>query len=368
MLSCAKLLQSCLTLSNPMDYSPLVSSVLGDSPGKTTVMSCPALLQGIFPTQGSNLHFLCPLHWQEVLYHWCHLGSPKFYISKSTIFLHSTKEVNTILWGVHKSTMFRTKKSRLSPNVHGQPPPCVWTSCSEMFRETQTLHQSKNPIWQEKYDKILEERPKFVSTAWKTARWKRNELHASPKESVMWNQQRQGWGGARDDVYRGGIWIRFTSWGSTSRIGAPAWPHPLLSTILVNMMASGWEEEKEKERMKGVGGKERDKRRKRGRKGLEFWAKDPGFYHHCGSSSPPTASNDTSLAQHPSLHPVLQGNQPEFQLFIKGKLSSVISASFVGCQHFFFYFKIKFYFDSHLNDGSSWKIGTRVKRQVQLKS
>ena len=29
-----------------------------DSPGKNTGMGCHALLQGIFPTQGSNLHFL----------------------------------------------------------------------------------------------------------------------------------------------------------------------------------------------------------------------------------------------------------------------------------------------------------------------
>ena len=35
-----------------------------DSPGKNTGMGCHALLQGIFPTQGSNPHLLCPLHWQ----------------------------------------------------------------------------------------------------------------------------------------------------------------------------------------------------------------------------------------------------------------------------------------------------------------
>ena len=35
-----------------------------DSPGKNTGVDCHALLQGIFPTQGSNLHFLHPLHWQ----------------------------------------------------------------------------------------------------------------------------------------------------------------------------------------------------------------------------------------------------------------------------------------------------------------
>ena len=47
-----------------MDCSPPGSSVHGDSPGKKTGVGCHALLQGIFPTQGLNLHLLCVLHWQ----------------------------------------------------------------------------------------------------------------------------------------------------------------------------------------------------------------------------------------------------------------------------------------------------------------
>ena len=34
------------------------------------------LLQGIFPTQGSNLHALCLLHWQADSLPVSHLGSP----------------------------------------------------------------------------------------------------------------------------------------------------------------------------------------------------------------------------------------------------------------------------------------------------
>ena len=51
---CAKSLQSCLTLCDPMDCSPPGSSVHGDSPGKSTRVYFHALLQGIFPTHGSN--------------------------------------------------------------------------------------------------------------------------------------------------------------------------------------------------------------------------------------------------------------------------------------------------------------------------
>ena len=51
--------QSCPTL-RPYDHSPPGSSVHGDSLGKNTGVGCHALLQGIFPTQGSNLHLLSP--------------------------------------------------------------------------------------------------------------------------------------------------------------------------------------------------------------------------------------------------------------------------------------------------------------------
>ena len=51
--------QSCLTLGDPMDCSLPGSSVHVDSPGKNTGVSCHFLLQGIFPTKGSNPHLLC---------------------------------------------------------------------------------------------------------------------------------------------------------------------------------------------------------------------------------------------------------------------------------------------------------------------
>ena len=64
MCACAKSFQLCTTLCDPVDCSPPGSSVHGDSPGNNTGVDCYALLQGIFPTQGSNLHLLHLLHWQ----------------------------------------------------------------------------------------------------------------------------------------------------------------------------------------------------------------------------------------------------------------------------------------------------------------
>ena len=42
-----------------MDCSPPGSSVHEESPGKTTGVGCHSLLQGIFLTQGLNLHLIC---------------------------------------------------------------------------------------------------------------------------------------------------------------------------------------------------------------------------------------------------------------------------------------------------------------------
>ena len=60
----ANSLQSFPTLCDPIGCSPPGSSVHGDSPGKNTGVRCYALLQEIFPTQGSKPHLLCLLYWQ----------------------------------------------------------------------------------------------------------------------------------------------------------------------------------------------------------------------------------------------------------------------------------------------------------------
>ena len=75
--------QLCPTLCNPMDCSPPGSSIHGDSSGKNTGMSCHALFQGIFPTQGSNSG-LPQCRW--ILYHLSHQGSPyiSIYVCKYT--------------------------------------------------------------------------------------------------------------------------------------------------------------------------------------------------------------------------------------------------------------------------------------------
>ena len=64
--------QSRPTLCEPMDCSLPGSSVHGDSPSKNTGVGCHALLQRIFPTQGSNSGLL---HCRQILYWLSHQGS-----------------------------------------------------------------------------------------------------------------------------------------------------------------------------------------------------------------------------------------------------------------------------------------------------
>ena len=71
-LAVCLVIQSCLTLCDPMDCSPPGSTVHGDSPVKNSGVGCHALLQGIFPTQGLNPGIP---HCRQIFYHLSHRTS-----------------------------------------------------------------------------------------------------------------------------------------------------------------------------------------------------------------------------------------------------------------------------------------------------
>ena len=67
-----KVAQSCPTLCNPMDcglYSPW------NSPGQNTGVGSLPLLQGVFPTQGSNPGSICLPLCRQILYQLSHKGN-----------------------------------------------------------------------------------------------------------------------------------------------------------------------------------------------------------------------------------------------------------------------------------------------------
>ena len=63
-----------------------------DSPGKNTGMGCHALLQGIFPAQGWNLHLFCLLRWRLALLEKPLLGlAPSFICNLSSLLPRDTR-------------------------------------------------------------------------------------------------------------------------------------------------------------------------------------------------------------------------------------------------------------------------------------
>ena len=60
MCMCAKLLQSSPILCDPMDCNPPCCSVHVILQARIPGVGCHSLFQGIFPTQGSNLHLFMP--------------------------------------------------------------------------------------------------------------------------------------------------------------------------------------------------------------------------------------------------------------------------------------------------------------------
>ena len=69
----ALVIQSCPILCDPMDYSPIGSSVHGIIQARILEWVSMPFSRGVFPNQGLNLGLL---HYRQILYHLSHQGSP----------------------------------------------------------------------------------------------------------------------------------------------------------------------------------------------------------------------------------------------------------------------------------------------------
>ena len=74
-----------------------------DFPGKDTGVGCHFLLQGIFPTQGSNLCLLCLLHWPADSLPRCHrggegYGTPLQYSCWKTLWMEEPGRLQSMGW------------------------------------------------------------------------------------------------------------------------------------------------------------------------------------------------------------------------------------------------------------------------------
>ena len=110
--------QSYLTLWDPVGCSPPGSSVHGVSPGKNTGEGHHALLQGIFPTQESNPGLS---RCREILYHLSHQGSPRilewiaYPFSRGSSWPGNQTRVSCIAGGFFINWATREAKGTLDP-------------------------------------------------------------------------------------------------------------------------------------------------------------------------------------------------------------------------------------------------------------
>ena len=63
---------------SPWDFPGMVSAVPGIFPSSILQWAAVSCSRGIFPTQRSNLHFLCLRNGRQILYLLSHWGNPAF--------------------------------------------------------------------------------------------------------------------------------------------------------------------------------------------------------------------------------------------------------------------------------------------------
>ena len=138
-----------------MDFSLPAFSVHGDSPGKDTRVGFHALLQGIFPTQGSHLYSLCLLHCRQIFffffYHWA-TGEAQllhYYHVKKTTLSGSPKnaKVSGTFYTLHSTFLNSPRgetglvlKIELGVNPEGGTR-CVWAWIEPLLVGFQVLYQ-----------------------------------------------------------------------------------------------------------------------------------------------------------------------------------------------------------------------------------
>ena len=117
----------------PLGLQPARLLCPWDSPGKNTGVGCRALLQGTFPTQGSNPHLLCLLHWQVDSLPLVPPGKPLNLLSLSLSFLFFGLPFSSEIFHLKqlKSTITRIIQYNLQlnlSNVNICPCPSIFSS------------------------------------------------------------------------------------------------------------------------------------------------------------------------------------------------------------------------------------------------
>ena len=82
-------------------------------PGKNTGVGCHTLLQGIFPTQGSNMQLLRPPQCRRILYRWA---------TREALFIHASAHYWGLPWWLSgKESSCQCRRHGFNPWVRGIP-------------------------------------------------------------------------------------------------------------------------------------------------------------------------------------------------------------------------------------------------------
>ena len=90
-----------------------------DSPGKNTGVGCHLLLEGIFPTQGSNP---CLLHCRRILYHWATREAQGFMQDGKCTVNTNSGPMNTSCSVLTLRPPPKTPPGGSGPRIRGRPP------------------------------------------------------------------------------------------------------------------------------------------------------------------------------------------------------------------------------------------------------
>ena len=129
-----------------------------DSPGRNTEVSCYALLQGIFLTQGSNLSLLCLLHWQVGSLPLVPPGKPirgragKVNLPVSLRW-HPPAHSGSLLWGlsfISPMCVSQPPYSLLSPFQHAREPLPLWNyNFITILPQLPTVFSNSGRFWKQ---------------------------------------------------------------------------------------------------------------------------------------------------------------------------------------------------------------------------
>ena len=106
------------TLKILFPWAPKSLQMVTEAATKNTGVGCYFLLQGIFPTQGSNPHLLCLLHWQVNSLLLSHQGSPKHSLGAWKNTQRPRGEARTPQRRNNSPPQFSTIFSRPPPPLH----------------------------------------------------------------------------------------------------------------------------------------------------------------------------------------------------------------------------------------------------------